>query len=99
MLRRRPLATTIDALIARGGSSPSNEQEFVRPKETMKRVQLRVPLTVLADIDRLADPKAGRHSWIMFALIEKIARDSNNAQRRLKRRKPLPTIATNEGPL
>lgn len=71
----------VEALIMRGESSGRKVTKAVEPQsdeETIKRVQLRVPLTKLGEIDKATKSRPGklsRHTWIMEAIEEKLERD------------------------
>jgi hypothetical protein len=57
----------------------SNQQSLRNQIDVDKPLKLRVPESLLAEIDgivRTRKPKISRHNWILEALYEKVERDS-----------------------
>lgn len=63
----------------KGGSSGALEEEGEGViSEDLKRVQLRVPVSKLRQIDKMVKKRPGklsRHTWIMEAIEEKLQRE------------------------
>ena len=69
-------SVSIDNLINKGGgvALPTDTRE----KKAEKQMSLRVPGTMLEKIDRLLDQKVirmPRHTWVLEAIEEKLARE------------------------
>lgn len=73
---------SVEALIMKGGSSGALEEEGEELiSEELKRVQLRVPVSKLRQIDRMVRKRPGklsRHTWIMEAIEEKLEREGED---------------------
>ncbi|MCB9352531.1 MAG: hypothetical protein H6573_34365 [Lewinellaceae bacterium] len=73
---------SVEALIMKGGSSGALEEEGEEViSEDLKRVQLRVPMSKLRQIDRMVKKRPGklsRHTWIMEAIEEKLQREGES---------------------
>ena len=66
------------ALIMKGGSSGTNEEK--ETKESIKRVQMRIPIEMLAQIDALTKKRPGfysRHNWIIEAIENQLKAESS----------------------
>lgn len=71
---------SVEDLILKGGSSGVDTEEGEESSEDLKRVQLRIPMDKLSQIDQAVGKRPGklsRHTWIMEAIEEKLARDSS----------------------
>lgn len=71
----------IDEVIGRGGSVPNERSDTVYEDE-QKSVQLRLYQSTINDIDRLRNRtrrgrKPSRHAWLVQAIEEKLARESD----------------------
>lgn len=72
------LPVDVDALISKGGSTPSLQQMETK---TEAAILLRIPQPMLQQIDVLlkARPlKTPRHRWILEAVHEKLIRESSD---------------------
>lgn len=68
----------IESLILRGGTSGVEIAEQVNEHLKFKRMQLRLPLDKLAQIEKQVKERPGhlsRHTWIMEAIEEKLQKD------------------------
>jgi hypothetical protein len=68
----------IEALIAKGGSVAVPESPPAPPAPGVKMVPVRIEAALLARIDRAvrAQPiKIPRNTWVLQAILEKLARD------------------------
>lgn len=67
----------IKALIEKGGSSPSSvTKENAKDEVDARRVQLRIPAQLIADIDKSVQSRPiriPRHTWILEAIYDKLA--------------------------
>ena len=64
-------------LILKGGSSGTEQPN--ESKETIKRVQMRIPIDILTQIDTLAKQRPGfysRHNWIIAAIENQLKAES-----------------------
>lgn len=75
----------ITELILKGGTSPEDQlvakEEIKVEEEAVKFVQLRMPLSLMKQIDILVKERPGklsRHTWIMEAIAEKLKKDNHN---------------------
>jgi len=85
--KKAPTATSVDDLIGRGGSIPTE-----RPQQAKSRrvTQLRLPEDLAALVDRLLEPHgASRNAWIIRACEEQFASAVENRTRALAERKGL----------
>ena len=77
-LKKEENTTTIESLILKGGTSGFEIQEPDNIND-LKRVQLRISISELKQIDHLVSQRPGnlaRHTWIMEAIAEKLKRDN-----------------------
>ena len=73
---------SVEELIMKGGSSglQSEGLEQEQDEEEVKRVQLRIPVAKLDEIDQSVKKRPGklsRHTWIMEAIEEKLQREED----------------------
>lgn len=71
---------SVDQFIA-AGSTVVGEQA-IQHDQTVQPVSLRLPVTVLREIDRIVKsrrPSPSRHQWILEAIYDKLDRDSQEA--------------------
>lgn len=71
-------AVDIEALINKGGSVATTAAAPVPAADKPAPVVLRIPADVLERVDRQVEARAvkmPRHTWLMEAVIEKLARD------------------------
>jgi hypothetical protein len=69
----------VDALINKGGSVATTSTPPAAPSDKPVPVVLRVPAEVLDRVDRSVEARAvkvPRHTWLMEAVIEKLAREA-----------------------
>lgn len=69
----------VDALINKGGSVATASAPPAAPSDKPVSVVLRVPAEVLERVDRSVEARAvkvPRHTWLMEAVIEKLAREA-----------------------
>ena len=81
-LKKEENTTSIESLILKGGTSGFEIQEPENSSE-LKRVQLRIALSELKQIDHLVSQRPGnlaRHTWIMEAIAEKLKRDNQEVE-------------------
>ena len=74
---------SIENLILKGGTSGGEEDENNPQKQQIKRMQLRLPLDKLAQIDQLVRARPGnpsRHTWFMEAIEEKLQKDGTSSK-------------------
>lgn len=76
-LKKDESPISLESLILKGGTSGIDK---IEPEnlDNVKKVQLRVPLIKLNQIDELVAKRPGnlaRHTWIMEAIEEKLKRD------------------------
>jgi|GEM_PF-601772 hypothetical protein len=70
---------SVENLILKGGTSGGETSEINNQSQKIKRMQLRLPVHKIAEIDNLVNKRPGnlpRHTWIMEAIEEKIQKDS-----------------------
>lgn len=70
---------TVEDLIMRGESSGTPVNEEKNQKDAVKRVQMRIPIIKLDEIDKSAKSRPGklsRHTWIMEAIEEKLKKEN-----------------------
>ena len=68
---------SVEDLILKGGSSGNITTEQLSDGDA-KKVQLRIPLSLLDQVDSLVQRRPGklsRHTWIMEAIEEKLKKD------------------------
>lgn len=76
-LKKDESTVSLEALILKGGTSGTDKIESENADKVIK-VQLRVPLVKLKQIDEIVAKRPGnlaRHTWIMEAIEEKLKRD------------------------
>ena len=74
---RRP--QDIDAVINRGGTSSASQQENEENKEKERIFNLRVPESLVRQVDALRKRRPGkisRNTWILEAIADKVERES-----------------------
>ena len=74
---RRP--QDIDAVINRGGTSSASQQENEENKEKERIFNLRVPESLVRQVDALRKRRTGkisRNTWILEAIEDKVERES-----------------------
>lgn len=77
---KTPSDADIDAVINKGGSTPTEKDESTTPSRTkkeFKNILVSVPVSMLEDIDeRVADNLlySSRSQWIREAMVEKLQR-------------------------
>jgi hypothetical protein len=72
----------VDALINKGGSVAMASTAPAAPSDKPVPVVLRVPAEVLNRVDRSVEARAvkvPRHTWLMEAVIEKLAREARTS--------------------
>lgn len=80
-LKKEDNIAVIESLILKGGTSGADALE-AENAGGFKRVQMRIPLQELRQIDQLVSKRPGnlaRHTWIMEAIADKLKRDSVDA--------------------
>lgn len=70
-------ALSVNQLIMKGGTS-GEDPEAYQEEGDIKRVQLRIPVSKLDQMDKARRKRPGklsRHTWVMEAIEEKLMRD------------------------
>lgn len=77
-VRRKP--QNVEQFIEQGGGVPRDSDSREDKEQDFRNVRLRIPLDILEDIDTaIARRRSGisRHTWIMEAILAKLAGDSS----------------------
>lgn len=78
-VRRKPKAQSVVDFIHSGGTDPAEKKAIEAQDATVQPVKLRLPQTLLNQIDDTVAkrrPAPSRHQWILEAIYEKLQRDN-----------------------
>lgn len=81
-LKKEENTAIVESLIRKGGTSGADTPDTENTDE-FKRVQLRIPITELKQMDQLVSKRPGnlaRHTWIMEAIAEKLKKDGHHPE-------------------
>lgn len=83
LTKEKTASPSVEELIMKGGTSGAGQQEAsVQDDDKIRMVQLRMPIGDVNLIDKARKKRPGklsRHTWIMEAIEEKLARESGGA--------------------